>query len=67
MNESPLILEKDFTDDELKDIQVKIQSEYLVQFKVKLSRGSPLGDARAQLLFILATPDDVALEKFKKP
>ncbi|MEE1672479.1 DUF2262 domain-containing protein [Agarivorans aestuarii] len=71
INNSSLILSKDLTDDELKDIQAKVKSKSLVQFKVKLSKISPFGDARAQLISILDAPDDIdldaALEKFKEP
>ncbi len=71
MNDSSLVLSKNVTDDELKEIQTKVKGESLVQFKVKLSKVSPFGDARAQLISILDTPDDteleVALAKFKEP
>ncbi|MFS1523781.1 DUF2262 domain-containing protein [Microbulbifer sp. 2304DJ12-6] len=71
INNSPLIFSNDLTYSELKLIQDHVERESLVQFKVKLSKESPFGDARAQLLSILDTPDDIelkaALEKYKEP
>ena len=71
LNDSKLILSKNLIDGELKDIQDKVKKESLVQFKVKLSKESPFGWARAQLISILDTPDDAELQeslaKFKEP
>lgn len=71
VNESKLILSKDLTDGELEAIQATVKRESLVQFKVKLSKVSPFGDARAQLVSILDSPDDAelkdVLEKFMEP
>lgn len=71
INNSKLILSKNLTDSELDGIQAIVKRESLVKFKVKLSKVSPFGDARAQLISILEPPDDVELkallEKFKEP
>lgn len=70
-NDSKLILSKNLTDGELEAIQATVKRESLVKFKVKLSKVSPFGDARAQLVSILDTPDDAelkaVLEKFREP
>lgn len=71
INHSTLTLSKNVTDGELEEIRASIKRESLVQFRVKLSKVSPFGDARAQLISILDTPDDdelqTVLEKFKEP
>ncbi|ROQ28829.1 DUF2262 domain-containing protein [Gallaecimonas pentaromativorans] len=71
INDSKLILSKNLADGELEDIRANVERESLVQFAVKLSKNSPFGDARAQLISILDTPDDAelkaVLEKFKEP
>lgn len=71
LHQSPLLLSKKVTDDELREVQIRVKKESLVQFNVKLSKVSPFGDARAQLISVLDAPDEVdlkaALEKFKEP
>ncbi|MCJ8311738.1 MAG: DUF2262 domain-containing protein [Saccharospirillaceae bacterium] len=71
INHSKLILSKNLIDGELKVIQAKIKEESLVKLKVKLSKKSTFGYARAQLVSILDTPDDIELKavltKYKEP
>ena len=68
---SNLIIYKYLTDLELEQIQEKVKEESLVRFKAKVSKNSPFGDARAQLVNIMDTPDDDELKqiltKFKEP
>ncbi|WP_087026554.1 DUF2262 domain-containing protein [Thaumasiovibrio subtropicus] len=71
VNDSKLILSKNLADGELEAIQATIKRESLVQLQVKLSKVSPFGDARAQVVSVLDAPDDAelraVLRKFKEP
>lgn len=71
INPSRLIVSKQLANGELQAIQDSVKKESLVQLKVKLSRVSPFGDARAQLISILNPPDDTelkaVLEQYKSP
>lgn len=62
INHSALSLSKSVSDSELKAIQLAVKKESLIQFKARLSKHSPFGDARAQLIELIGTPDDPELE-----
>ena len=59
---SPLVVSKQVSDEELNALQAAIDAESLIAFEAKLCERSPYGDARAQLLRVLDQPVDDALE-----